>query len=95
VATGEEKYFLSNASADAKLQTLVRVAFRRRQEDRSFGASFRRLRLQRRLGRADLPGVSSKTIARIERGETGKPHGKTLAVLANALGVKADEIETY
>ena len=29
IATGEEKYFLSNAPADAKLETLVRVAFRR------------------------------------------------------------------
>jgi SRSO17 transposase len=29
VATGEEKYFLSNASADAKVERLVRVAFRR------------------------------------------------------------------
>jgi SRSO17 transposase len=29
VETGEEKYFLSNASADAKVQTLLRVAFRR------------------------------------------------------------------
>ena len=29
VATGEEKYFLSNAPANAKLQTLMRVAFRR------------------------------------------------------------------
>src|SRR5437764_2290816 len=29
VATGEEKYFLSNAPATAKVQTLVRVAFRR------------------------------------------------------------------
>ena len=29
VGTGEEKYFLSNAPADAKVQTLVRVAFRR------------------------------------------------------------------
>ena len=29
VATGEEKYFLSNAPADVRLQTLVRVAFRR------------------------------------------------------------------
>jgi SRSO17 transposase len=29
VATGEEKYFLSNAPAGAKLQTLVRVAFSR------------------------------------------------------------------
>ena len=29
VATGEEKYFLSNAPATAKVQTLVRVGFRR------------------------------------------------------------------
>jgi SRSO17 transposase len=29
VATGEEKYFLSNAAATAKLQSLMRVAFRR------------------------------------------------------------------
>src|SRR5580704_5105592 len=36
VATGEEKYFLSNASADAKLQTLVRVAFRRWNVEHTF-----------------------------------------------------------
>jgi len=35
-ATGEEKYFLSNASADAKLQTLVRVAFRRWNVEHTF-----------------------------------------------------------
>ena len=29
VATGEEKYFLSNAPADAQLERLVRVGFRR------------------------------------------------------------------
>jgi SRSO17 transposase len=36
VATGEEKYFLSNAPADAKLETLVRVAFRRWNVEHSF-----------------------------------------------------------
>lgn len=36
VATGEEKYFLSNAPADAKLQTLVRVAFRRWNVEHAF-----------------------------------------------------------
>ena len=36
VATGEEKYFLSNASASAKLQTLVRVAFRRWNVEHTF-----------------------------------------------------------
>jgi SRSO17 transposase len=34
--TGEEKYFLSNAKADAKLQTLVRVAFRRWNVEHTF-----------------------------------------------------------
>jgi transcriptional regulator with XRE-family HTH domain len=41
------------------------------------------------------PGVSPKTIARIERGETEKPHGKTLRILAHALAVQPEEIETY
>ena len=36
VATGEEKYFLSNAPAKAKLQTLVRVAFRRWNVEHTF-----------------------------------------------------------
>jgi SRSO17 transposase len=36
VATGEEKYFLSNAPVDAKLQTLVRVAFRRWNVEHTF-----------------------------------------------------------
>jgi hypothetical protein len=72
-----------------------RLKAKRRQEDRGFGASLRRLRIQRHLSRADFPGLSPKTIARIERRETGKPHGKTLAVLANTLHVKAEDIETY
>jgi SRSO17 transposase len=36
VATGEEKYFQSNAPANAKLQTLVRVAFRRWNVEHTF-----------------------------------------------------------
>jgi SRSO17 transposase len=36
VATGEEKYFLSNAPADAKLQTLVQVAFCRWHVEHTF-----------------------------------------------------------
>lgn len=36
VTTGEEKYFLSNAPANAKLQTLVRVAFRRWNVEHTF-----------------------------------------------------------
>ena len=34
--TGEEKFFLSNAAADAKVETLVRVAFRRWNVEHSF-----------------------------------------------------------
>ena len=36
VVTGEEKYFLSNAPADAKLQTLIRVAFCRWNVEHAF-----------------------------------------------------------
>jgi SRSO17 transposase len=36
VATGEEKYFQSNAPANAKLETLVRVAFRRWNVEHAF-----------------------------------------------------------
>lgn len=39
--------------------------------------------------------LSEKTIARIERNETPRPHGKTLAVLAKRLGVKPEEITEY
>jgi SRSO17 transposase len=36
VSTGEEKYFLSNASAEAKVRTLVQVAFRRWNVEHAF-----------------------------------------------------------
>ena len=39
MATGEEKYFLSNAPVTAKLQTLVRVAFRRWNVEHCFRVS--------------------------------------------------------
>lgn len=67
----------------------------RTRSERSFGASLRRLRLQRRLKRSDFPGAASKTIARIERNEVGRPHGTTLEAIARRLGVRADQIETY
>lgn len=88
------------AAADAILYEVdpdfrKRQNAKRRQEDKGFGASLRRLRIQRRLGRMDFPSLSAKTIARIERGETGKPHGKTLKALAKRLGVQPDEIGSY
>ena len=54
-----------------------------------------RLRKQRRLKRSDFLPVSSKELARIERNEVEKPHAKTLSVIAERLGVGAEEIESY
>lgn len=64
-------------------------------EDLSFGASLRRLRLNKGLSRRDFPGISEKTIARIERGETPRPHGGTLLTIAKRLGVDPAEIESF
>lgn len=88
------------ASADAVLYEFD-PAYRRKlnkeriASERSFGAALRRLRLQRGLGRGDFGPVTSKTIARIERGEVERPHGKTLDAIAERLGVAVDEIETF
>lgn len=88
------------AAGDAILYELDAL-FRRRErkrrlsEDTSFGGALRRLRLQRGLGRHQFPGITEKTIARIERGEVKRPHGMTLATIAETLGVKAEEIATY
>jgi hypothetical protein len=66
-----------------------------RAEEKSFGASLRRLRVLRGLRQGDFSPLPAKTIARIERGEVAKPHGRTLEQIARRLGVGADEIETY
>jgi hypothetical protein len=67
----------------------------RRAEERGFGPSLRRLRIQRGLSRDEFPGISARTIARIEHGEVEKPHGSTLQVIASRLGVEAEQIEQY
>lgn len=73
-----------------------RVAKRRLREDRSFGASVRRLRKQRGLRREDFePDVTAKTIARIEQGKVRRVHDKTLQVLADRLAVAPEEIATF
>ena len=72
-----------------------RLGKKRRAEERSFGAALRRLRLQRRVSRDDFPGITAKTIARIERGEVERPHTGTLETIATRLGVKPEEIETF
>jgi hypothetical protein len=64
-------------------------------EDSSFGASVRRLRLQKGLSRRDFPGVTEKAIARIERNEIVRPHARTLEILASSLGVPVEDLATY
>ena len=48
-----------------------------------------------RFGETIFPGISEKQIARIERGESTRPHPRTLAAIAERLGVPSAEIETY
>jgi hypothetical protein len=72
-----------------------RLNKKRRETDKGFGPSLRRLRIQKGLSRRDFPRLTAKTIARIERGETDKPRGTTLAALARTLGVEPDQIESY
>lgn len=72
-----------------------RIRKRRREEDQSFGASLRRLRILRRLRQSDFPDISEKEIGRIERGEVATPHGDTLQKIARRLRVRPDEIEEY
>lgn len=68
---------------------------RRRQSERTFGASLMRLRKQRGLKRIDFTPVSSKEIARIERNEVATPHARTLHSIAERLGVKPEELGDY
>jgi hypothetical protein len=72
-----------------------RLRRQRRAEEKTFGASFRRLRIQRGLRQGDFTPLTAKTIARIEHGEVQKPHGKTLTRIADRLGVAPEEIESY
>lgn len=68
---------------------------RRLEMDTSFGAALRRLRLQKGVARGDFPGISEKEIARIERGQVGRPRGATLRAIADRLSVEPRDIETY
>jgi Helix-turn-helix len=71
------------------------VNAKRREEDKTFGARLRRLRKLKGLRQSDFDLIPAKTIARIERGETQEPHGKTLQLIAECLGVEPDEIMSY
>jgi hypothetical protein len=88
------------AATDAILyenDALYRRSAKRRlvASDPSLGASIRRLRLQRGVGRSEFPGVSEKQVARIERGETPRPRAATLRVIAERLRVRADELGSF
>jgi hypothetical protein len=72
-----------------------RLKKQRRQDERTFGSSLMRLRKQRKLKRNDFAPLSSKEIGRIERNEIGRPHARTLKVIADHLGVSPEAIETY
>lgn len=63
--------------------------------DDSLGGALRRLRLDRGLARGDFAPISEKTIARIERNESPKPRGSTLAHIAKRLGVTVKGLESY
>ena len=67
----------------------------RREQEKGFGPSFRRLRNQLGLRQSDFSPLTQKTIARIENGDVQNPQGKTLQVIADRLGVKPTTIETY
>ena len=72
-----------------------RLKAKRIVEDKGFGPSLKRLRLQKKIRRKDFYPLSEKTIARIERGKVHRIHPRTKIILARTLGVKASEIESY
>ena len=72
-----------------------RMHAKRRAEEKGFGPSLRRLRIQKGISQDAFPPVSAKTIAQIERSAVAKPHDATLTVIAKTLGVGLDEIESY
>jgi len=88
------------AAADAILYEVdvdyrKRINAKRRAEEKGFGPSLRRLRIQKGLARDSFPDIAAKTIARLERGEVEKPQGRTLQVIAETLKVEPDQIETF
>ena len=88
------------AAADAILYELDadfrrRLNARRHASERGFGPAVRRLRKQLGLARTDFTGLNEKTLARIERGEIERPHGRTLEILETHLGMSRDEIASY
>jgi hypothetical protein len=88
------------AAADAILYEVApdyrrRILAKRHEEDRSFGACLRRLRVLRGLRQGDFNAIPARTIARIERGEVARPHRDTLQRIAKHLDVEPADIETF
>lgn len=74
----------------------ARMKARRRVVDVGFGASLRRLRIQRGLRQGDFePAVRRETIVRLEQARTQTPRSQTRRLIAQRLGVAADMIESY
>ncbi|HVS11836.1 MAG TPA: helix-turn-helix domain-containing protein [Planctomycetota bacterium] len=88
------------ASSDSILYELDpdyrrRLNAQRRESERGLGPALRRLRKQRGLSRSEFPGLSEKTIARIERGEIQRPNARTVKALEAKLGMALDEIAEF
>lgn len=84
------------ASVDAVLYSFDAEYRRRaklRELDSSFGASLKRLRLERGLTQKDL-GVDERTVRRIEANEV-QPQKRTLKMLAERLDVAPEEIADW
>jgi DNA-binding XRE family transcriptional regulator len=64
-------------------------------QDDSIGGSIRRLRLQKGLTRDEFPGVTAKSIARIERGDVLQPHSRTVERIARALAVSVRDLGSF
>lgn len=72
-----------------------RAKARELEQDNSFGAALRRLRLLRGLKQSDFAPITEREIRRIERNEVGVPHSETQRIIAARLGVPFEEISTY
>ncbi len=72
-----------------------RLKQKRIADERTLGASIRRLRRQRRMTRSDFRDIDAKTIARIEQGVSRAPRISTLEAIAKGLGVRRDELGEY
>ena len=67
----------------------------RRQNERTFGAALRRLRLHRGMNARRLRAPHGEDDRPPRTKRVAQPHGKTLQTIAQRLGVDAGQIESY